>query len=196
MTIALRLILFASYFSDDAAVMVEPADPSDIRASLAGDGQAYARLIRRHQQTIAHRMRRFTRDRTILEELVHDVFVQAYFSLPRYRADAPFEHWLMAIATRVGYGHWKRQSRQIHTQNLTGSEPARSETQAEEDQLTPLLQQLSPRDRLVVTLLYLEEHSIAEAAALTGWSQTMVKVQAFRARGKLKKLMSRFGAHL
>jgi RNA polymerase sigma-70 factor (ECF subfamily) len=51
------------------------------------------------------------------------------------------------------------------------------------------LEKLSPRDRLVITLLHLEERSVAEAAEHTGWSQTMVKVQAFRARARLKKLL-------
>jgi RNA polymerase sigma-70 factor (ECF subfamily) len=54
-----------------------------------------------------------------------------------------------------------------------------------------VLDRLSPRDRLVVTLLYLENHSVADTASLTGWSQAMVKVQAFRARSKLRKLLER-----
>jgi RNA polymerase sigma-70 factor (ECF subfamily) len=52
-----------------------------------------------------------------------------------------------------------------------------------------LLGELPPRDRLVLTLIYLEGCSVAQAAELSGWSQTMVKVQAHRARKKLKKLL-------
>ena len=52
-----------------------------------------------------------------------------------------------------------------------------------------LLARLPPRDRLVLTLIYLDGCSVAEAAELTGWSQTMTKVQAHRARKKLKKLL-------
>jgi RNA polymerase sigma-70 factor (ECF subfamily) len=43
---------------------------------------------------------------------------------------------------------------------------------------------------LVLTLFYLEGCAVAEIARLTGWSQTMVKVQAFRARNRLKKLLA------
>jgi RNA polymerase sigma-70 factor (ECF subfamily) len=57
------------------------------------------------------------------------------------------------------------------------------------DDVAAALEQLPPRDRLVLTLLYLESRSVAEAADLAGWSQTMVKVQAYRARGKLRKLL-------
>jgi RNA polymerase sigma-70 factor (ECF subfamily) len=51
------------------------------------------------------------------------------------------------------------------------------------------LEQLPPRDRLVLTLLYLESRSVAEAAELAGWSESMVKVQAHRARQKLRALL-------
>src|SRR5205823_1846197 len=56
-------------------------DLADIRASLRGDGEAFARIIRRYQDTLARRMARIARDAAGVEELVHDVFVEAYFSL-------------------------------------------------------------------------------------------------------------------
>jgi RNA polymerase sigma-70 factor (ECF subfamily) len=45
------------------------------------------------------------------------------------------------------------------------------------------------RDRLVLMLIYLEGCSVAEAAEATGWSRTMVKVQAHRARRRLRALL-------
>lgn len=52
-----------------------------------------------------------------------------------------------------------------------------------------LLNQLSPADRMVITLLEIEEKSVKEIAALTGWSVSLVKVRAFRARAKMRKLL-------
>src|SRR5690242_14164866 len=88
----------------------ERAIATDVKASLNGDGAAFARLIDRFQATIARRMTKFTRDPNALEELVHDVFVEAYTSLRNYRGEAPLEHWLQRIATRVGYRYWKQKS--------------------------------------------------------------------------------------
>ena len=51
------------------------------------------------------------------------------------------------------------------------------------------LRQLPEKDRLILTLLELEERSVAEIAALTGWSVSNVKVRAFRARKKLKTVL-------
>jgi RNA polymerase sigma-70 factor (ECF subfamily) len=36
----------------------------------------------------------------------------------------------------------------------------------------------------------LEEKSVEEIHALTGWSRSVIKVRAFRARGKMKKLLN------
>ncbi len=170
-------------------------DSEDVRASLEGDQEAYARLVRRHQQAIADRMWRFTRDRAVREELVHDTFVEAYFSLSGFQGQAPLTHWLMRIATRVGYRYWqecKRNRREVslaaHEWEL-GSDASEIGSATEVGELVHhLLAQLGPRDRLVLTLMYLEEQSVAGIADLTGWSQSLVKVQLHRARKRLRKI--------
>ena len=58
-----------------------------------------------------------------------------------------------------------------------------------------LLEQLPPRDRLVLTLRFLEEKNVEQTAEWTGWSQAMVKVQTLRARRKLKRLFDRYERH-
>ena len=87
-------------------------DIEDVRASRQGDPDAYKRLIERHQQRIGKIMWRFSRDPLVHEELVQDVFVNAYLSIGTYREKAPFEHWLIRIATRAGYRYWKQKARQ------------------------------------------------------------------------------------
>ena len=179
---------------------MDQADQQDVAASLRGDGRAYERLVRRHQQQIAARMWRFTHDRTELEELVHDVFVEAYLGLGGYKGHGPFAHWLNRIATRVGYRFWKRRTREAeHTVSLGDwdppavSGPAPLEAEQAQGLLRGLLGRLPPRDRLVLTLMYLEEMPVAEVAEHTGWSVTMVKVQAYRARKKLRALLESSG---
>ena len=49
------------------------------------------------------------------------------------------------------------------------------------------MSRLKPEDRLVITLFELEDRSVREVAELTGWSETRVKVRAFRARQALKR---------
>ncbi|MGN6370644.1 MAG: RNA polymerase sigma factor [Phycisphaerae bacterium] len=172
------------------------ADATDVAQARNGNGDSFRRLILRHQQPLANRMRRFARSPADIEDLVHETFVQAYLSLHTYSERAPFDHWLAGIATRVGYAFWKRRDRAKKIARLDDSpephaKPAPDSPEESAALLHALLEQLPPRDRLVLTLLHLEERSVAETARHTGWSQAMVKVQAFRARNRLKKLLQR-----
>ncbi len=182
----------ARFASRDAA-----ADLRAIGRVLGGDGNAFRALVERHQRRVSGMMWRFSRDPEVHQELVQDVFVQAYESLPRYRAEAPFEHWLARIATRVGYRHWKREKRAPETvpieewRELEDESVEELEPEEAGKRLHALLGQLPPRDRLVLTLRYVEDRSVEETAELTGWSQTMVKVQSWRARSKLRSLFER-----
>jgi len=175
----------------------------DIHATLQGDGGSYERLISRHQRSIATYLWRFTRNRQQWEELLQDTFVEAYLSLGSYAGRAPLEHWLKKIATRVGYRFWKQRSRQQRETRMTSetdqlaattSEPTSAYEAAEI--VHRLLDQLAPRDRLVMTLAYLEERSVAEIAEITNWSVSRVKVQTFRARKRLAKICRQQGIEL
>ncbi len=172
-------------------------DIDDIRKSFQGDPDAYKRLIERHQQQISKIMWRFSRDPLIHEELIQDVFVEAYFSLSKYQERAPFSHWLAKIATRVGYHYWKEQSRQRKLKKISFEDWDQLTSQSSEeidpgqaaDLLHRLLSQLPPRDRLVLTLRYLEACDVAEVARRIDWTKSMVKVQTNRAKKKLEKLL-------
>ena len=179
------------------------ADWTEVRASLDGDGEAFGRLVQRYQQPIAAYLWRFTRQRQIWEELIQDVFVEAFLSLGGYRGDAPLLHWLKRIATRVGYRHWRRgreQRREVPFDEATSAaqvdDGAVDASQEAGELVHMLLSHLSPRDRLVMTLVYLEQCDTREIAEMTGWSVSLVKVQAHRARKRLKKLCDQRGIGL
>ena len=171
------------------------SDGEAIRASINGNAQAYSALIERHQAAVSKLLWRFTRDPRVLEELVHDTFVEAYLALRGYQGHGRFSAWLRTIATRRGYRYWKEKQ-----QTRARSAPFdRVEHEAVEspstnaldsaERLEGLLERLSPRDRWVLTLLYYEGCSVAETAKLVGWSQALVKVQAYRARKRLRRIL-------
>jgi RNA polymerase sigma-70 factor (ECF subfamily) len=179
-------------------------DLDDVRRSRSGDGDAYRRLIERHQQHVGRIMWRFSRDPRVHEELVQDVFVEAYLSLNTFHARAPFVHWLSRIATRVGYNYFRQLARHKQRQSFTLQDWDRLRDDSP-DEMQPgeaagllhrLLAQLPPRDRIVLTLRYLEDCDVAETARRIGWTETMVKVQTWRARKKLRKLFEQTGREI
>jgi RNA polymerase sigma-70 factor (ECF subfamily) len=176
----------------------EVADFELVRRSRKGDGGAFGLLIKRHQGQVGKIMWRFSRDRTVHEELVQDAFVEAYLSLDGYRGRAPFSHWLARIATRVGYHYWRQQARRRRTETYSLEEwdgvdrrgAGESEAAEAAELVHGLLERLPAKDRLVLTLRYIDGCSVAETAGRTGWTQSLVKVRTWRARKKLQKLMA------
>jgi len=168
-----------------------------VEAALAGDDDAFAELARRHKSRVFGVAARFADNAAELDDICQEVFIQAYFKLRQYRRDSPFEHWLLRITTHKCYDYLRKRRRSSVTLSVdvlleSGHEPVAPAPPAPHPDLERLhaaLAQLSPKERLVITLLELEQRSVREIAGLTGWSETNVKVRAFRARAALRKLM-------
>ncbi len=179
--------------------VVSDEDGQDIRQSLLGDEEAYARIIGRYQPQIAAQMWRFSRDTAVVEELVQEAFVEAYLSLGKFKGRAPLLHWLRKIATRVGYRFWRKRTREQERREALawhGEEampPADTSPSEAGEYLHVLLAQLPAEDRLVLTLHYFEGCDTREIAERVGWTRSLVKVRAFRARKKLKALLEEAG---
>ena len=168
-------------------------DLADIDKVLAGDRHAFTPLVMRHGPAIAKQMRHYSDDPRAIDELTNDVFVEAYLGLAGFRRLAPFRHWLARIATRTGYKHWKsldRSRKQIPLDEV-------AEHAAPEEECTPesaanmvydLLAELPDDDRLVLTLMYLEDCGHREIAARMGWNPAVVAMRVLRAKRKLRKI--------
>lgn len=170
----------------------EPTDERLVAATLEGDDEAFAALVARHKHRVFGIAARFARHTQELDDVAQEIFVKAYRSLARFRGEAPFEHWLSRIAVRSCYDLLRRKRREGEQVPLDGLELVAEDPlgagQAR-DVLQFGLSRLNPAERLVITLLELEERTVRETAELTGWSEGNVKVRAHRARQALKKVL-------
>ena len=55
-----------------------------------------------------------------------------------------------------------------------------------------LLSRVGDDDRALLQMLYVEEMTVSEIAGLTGWSQSKVKIKAWRARNVLRKVLKKY----
>jgi RNA polymerase sigma-70 factor, ECF subfamily len=140
--------------------------------------------------------------RTSEEDLVQTVFMKVFANLESYSGTVPLEHWVSRITvnTCLNQIQKERARPELRRADLSEEESHVIDALAATDEdLDPgraaaareivekLLERLEPPDRLVITLLYLEGHSVGEVHKLTGWNTALIKVRAFRARQKLKK---------
>ncbi len=175
-----------------AAPIDEPTDQRLIESTLAGDDEAFAALVARHKRKVFGIAARFARNDAELQDICQDIFVKAYRKLKSFRGDAPFEHWISRIAVRSCYDFLRATRHDRENVPLDGIEigtqPSGNAQHARE-LLEWAMARLSDDQRLVITLLELEERSVRETANLTGWSESNVKVRAFRARQELRRIL-------
>lgn len=172
-----------------------------------GDDEAFEVLVRRHFGQVSRIASRFFRRPDVAEEIVQEVFVKAFTSMRTYRAEMPLEHWLSRITVNACYDQLRRSKRRPETlvseiaedaaefyERLRGPDDGATSAywQREEARLCAeeLLGMLAPAERLVLTLMVLDDLSAAEVAKVTGWSIANVKVRAFRARARLRRLLA------
>jgi len=137
------------------------------------------------------------------EDLSQEIFMKMFTRLEQYQGALPFSHWVSRIAVTTCIDHLRAQKRrpEFRWADLTENEAevldavltnetdrAPDDTLAARELVDKLLGQLKPDDRLVLQLLDLEQKTVAEIRALTGWNSSLIKVRAFRARRKLQKL--------
>lgn len=174
------------------APLAETADERLIQSTLAGDDEAFAELVRRHKRKVFGIAARFARNDHELHDICQEIFVKAYQKLKSFRGEAPFEHWVSRIAVHACYDFLRKTRRDRENVSLDGIEIATLDNFSARDAAEVLqraMARLSADERLVITLLELEEKTVRETAALTGWSESNVKVRAFRARQALKKIL-------
>ncbi len=173
-------------------------------ARVRSSDQAAARELVEHLHPMVIRIVRSHLPRRVLEEdLSQEIFMKMFSRMEQYQGAVPFPHWVSRIAVTTCIDHLRAQKRrpefrwadlseneaEVLDAVLTNdSDVAPDDALAAHELVTKLLAQLKPDDQLVIRLLDLEQKTIAEISELTGWNGSLVKVRAFRARRKLRKL--------
>ena len=182
---------------------------ADCLARIARQDPGASRELVEHCQALVWKLVRAHRSRSIPDEdLAQEVFLKLFSRLDRYepRDGIPFEHWLSRLAVRTCLDALRTERRRpqpadpplseaagewLETLRRDDASPPIDEVLAARELVDALLARLPPKDRLVLTLLDMEERSVAEVSAITGWSRTLVKVRAFRARRRLRAVVER-----
>ena len=158
-----------------------------IESVRQGSTDAFGELVRRHQQRVFSILGRYERDTQRVEDLAQQTFIKAWKAFAQFDGRAPFEHWVSRIAVRTALDHLRKQKRlraEVPFSSLGDSvldwlrSDHASEIGAREarEVLDLAFKKLSPEDRVVITLLEIEERSVEEIRAVTGWSGVGVRV--------------------
>jgi RNA polymerase sigma-70 factor (ECF subfamily) len=148
---------------------------------------------------------RFFRQRSQVEDAAQEVFLKAFTQLGSFEGRGSMEGWLTRIATNTCLNIVRGSKRrpELTVSDLTEDESgwldhqlADSTGSVENDVVAAdladrLLGTLSPEDQQTLLMIDGENASVKEVTEATGWSESKVKVRAFRARKKVRETLEK-----
>ena len=181
--------------------MGRPRSEATLRAhAQAGDGDAYAELVRAHQDIAFRTAMLITRDAAEAEDAAQEGFMRAWRALPRFQAGRPLRPWLLTIVANEARNRRRAGGRREHLVLRVAGEgrPAGEAAPSPEaallagetrTELARALARLEERDRLVLGLRFLLDLGEEETAAALGVRRGTVKSRTSRALARLRAAM-------
>ena len=171
-----------------------------VALARGGDADAYAELVRTHQDVAFRTAMLITRNAADAEDAAQDAFVNAWRALPRFREGRPLRPWLLTIVANEARNRRRSASRREGLFARAAGEERREggaassldgallagETRGE---LLSALASLREEDRLVLGCRFLLDLGEAETAAALGVRRGTVKSRTSRALGRLREVI-------
>ena len=169
-----------------------------------GNQEAARELVEYLQPMVTKIVRARRPWRAAEEDLIQEVYKKVFVRLKQYKKEVPFHHWVsrVAVSTCIDALRYQKRRPEYRWADMSETEAEAVESnlldqQAESpkglsvdsDIIYSFISKLKLTDQTVIRLFYLEQKNSEEIAALTGWTQSSVKVKAFRARARLKSLL-------
>jgi RNA polymerase sigma-70 factor (ECF subfamily) len=191
----------ATRLSSQKEYFVETGDAEFVRRAQAGNSDAFATLVERHQGFVYNLALRVIGSPQEAEDLAQEAFVRAWLALPNFRGQAQFRTWLYRIVTNLCYNRLPGLRRELLAAGEDGldeipaspwweADPATSaEAQEQRAYLHQQIDCLPPSYRLLVTLRYQDGLSYEEIARLANMPLGTVKTGLFRAKAQLRQAL-------
>ena len=164
-----------------------------------GNITSFETLVLRHRQSFVNFLTGYVKSYHLAEEVAQDVFAYIYSNPDRYKMDFEFRTYLYMLGKRRAIDLIRKE---IHYQKV----PLTTESLIDDTSLVDYVarleelellmkhvNQLDDKYRKVINLVYLDGFSVNETARLLEQSVSSVKVQLFRARKSLRKMMLESG---
>ena len=189
--------------------LIDASDDAELVSRAgAGDASAFEAIMRRHNRLLFRTARGIVDDDCEAQDVVQDVYLQAFTGLQSFRGDASLGTWLVRIAINAAISAQRKKGRQVQLDERAelASEPSLEnemafstpasespDALADRSQVRGLLQDaiagLPVIYRSVFILRAVEEASVEETAFCLGVSAETVKTRFLRARSMLRDVL-------
>ena len=180
--------------------MQASSDESLIARIAQGDRLAMKVLYGRHHVRVYRFALRLTRDESVAEDLISEVFLDVWRQAGKFEGRSAVSTWLLAITRFKALSVLRRRKdAELDDETAAAIEDTSDdpevvlEKQDTGNALRQCISALTPEHREVIDLVYYHEKSVEEAAAIMGIPENTVKTRMFYARKKLAELLKKAG---
>jgi RNA polymerase sigma-70 factor (ECF subfamily) len=174
--------------------LLEHTDQDLIQAVQAGDDDAFAELMRRHQRPVLNFVYRILGDAAQAEDIAQEAFVRLYRNIGRYDPTAKFSTWLFALARHAAIDHLRWRNRHPAEPLELISPPGARDPSPDEravhseigDEIAAAIAALPEDQRTAIVLSEYHGLAHAEIAAIMRCSAKSVEARLYRARQTLR----------
>jgi RNA polymerase sigma-70 factor (ECF subfamily) len=180
-------------------------DTDLIKRAQQGDMSAFEQLVFRHDKQVIGIAARYTTNAEDAKDIYQEVFIRVYRNIRRFRFKSDFATWVHRITVNVCLTHKARARRGWHI-SIDGNEGdddndahgaivLRADTTAPDDaahsahmtdQIMTAVAMLSPQQKLVFTLKYLEGYTLKEIAGMMHCAEGTIKRYLFTATARVR----------
>ena len=174
-------------------------DERAVERVLAGDIDAFEEIVRRWQVPLLNLAHRFSRDRSLAEEMAQEAFLKIFRSLGHWRGDAKFSTWMFSVALN----HYRTIMRrhvprsvdlaELDAATQAGDLAGDMDAAANASAVRRAVALLPPKYRDAIVVYYFQQQDVAETAATLGVRPGTVKARLHRGRKQLEAKLTALG---
>ena len=164
-----------------------------IKDCAAGDAKAQEALYNLFAPKMFGVCLRYAKDHMEAEDNLHEGFVKVFTNIKNFRGEGSFEGWVRRIMVNVSLEKFRKQHQVYAVDDMTVFDTEMEEieeSKIKEEELLVLIQQLSPKYRMVFNLYVMEGYSHNEISQQLKISVGTSKSNLARARNILKGKVS------
>jgi RNA polymerase sigma-70 factor (ECF subfamily) len=177
----------------------EPVDQGQLERAAGGCPAALAALIEAHYESVYRLAWRLIGTREEAQDVAQDVCVKLAGAVRSFRGDAEFATWLYRVAYNTSVDHMRARERLRGGERsdvvvlFQGRVAESAETAVAGSEIWSEVRRLPPQQRDAVILVYAEDLSHAEAAAIMGCTEKTVSWHLHEARKRLRARLDAVG---
>ena len=175
-----------------------PSDEELVQRAQTGDSRAMDLLVDRHHGVVFRTCVAILGDEDLAADASQDCFIKAFRALKRFRGDAAFRTWLLAIAGNEARGLLRKVGRRkergledVGAIAAPGHDPSTEVAlRSEAARIREVVAELPEKQRLSVTLRIEDDLSFREIGEIIGSSEGSARVNYHHGIRRLRELLA------